>query len=401
MARLVAALFVVLALLPLPARANSVFASGGLGEPELEENARLRALGGAGVAEHGASDFSLVNPASVAEAQHLVLEASLIASRRNVSTVHYGDESASETTFPSVRLVIRLPGAWILGGSFLHGTNGQFGLVRPESTGTPSVVEAEGRGGITYARATLGKRLGPSLRAGVDFEVIGGSYHEEWQRDFVEPGLETARDTIDVTWDRLGRWRFGAQYVKPRWAIGGVYETERRLDLTERERTGASDIRTTGIPLVIPAGFAAGFQVSPTGRTRLVGQYRRQEWSEESLTSDLVSFRPLVRYSVGLERAGNPGARNMLGRMPLRLGGSYLNWPDLLPPAGALDITGGTAKIDEWSVSIGSGLRTKDGGGAIDFALEGGQRGKKEELGATETFFRFGLSLRVSDETWR
>jgi hypothetical protein len=390
----------MVAFAPSRASANSVFGSGGLGEPVLEENARLRALGGAGAAEHGASEFSLVNPASIAEAQHLVLEATLLAARRSVSTLHYGDEIGTESTFPSVRLVVRLPGAWILSGSYLHGTNGQFGLVRPETTGTASIIEADGRGGITYARATLGKRLG-SLRAGVDFDVIGGSYHEEWARDFADPALETARDTIDVTWDRLGRWRFGAQIVRPRWAIGGVYETERRLSLTLRERTGASDLRTTDIPLVIPAGFAAGFQISPTSRLRLVGQYRRQDWNEESLTSDLVSFRPLVRYSVGLERVGNLGSRSILGRLPFRIGGTFLNWPDLLPPAGALDITGGSAKIDEWAVSIGSGLRTKDGGGAIDFSLEGGQRGKKEELGATETFFRLGLSLRVSDETWR
>src|SRR6185503_19497685 len=262
-------------------------------------------------------------------------------------------------------------------------------------------VEVDGRGGITYVRATLAKGLGPSLRLGVDFDVIGGSYHEEWERDFTDPGLETARDTIDVTWDRLGRWRVGAQIVRPHWTLGGVYETERRLTLTERERTAASDIRTTGIPLVIPSGFAAGFQISPGGGARLVGQYRRQNWSEESLTSDLVSFRPLVRYSVGIERPGNRGARSTLGRLPLRIGATYLNWPDLLPPVGALDITGGSAKIDEWSVSLGSGLRTKDGGGAIDFSLEGGQRGAKEELGASETFFRLGLSLRVSDETWR
>jgi hypothetical protein len=34
-------------------------------------------------------------------------------------------------------------------------------------------------------------------------------------------------------------------------------------------------------------------------------------------------------------------------------------------------------------------------------SLEGGKRGDKDQLGALETFFRLGLSLRVSDETWR
>jgi hypothetical protein len=391
----------VLVLVPRSAHANSVYSSGGLGEPSLEENARLRALGGAGAAEHGASEFSLVNPASIAEAQHLVLEATLLAARRSVTTLNYGDETASETTFPSVRLVVRFPGSWILGGSYLLGTNGQFGIVRPESTGAASLVTADGRGGISFVRATLAKRITGALRAGVDFEVIGGSFHEEWSRDFVDPALETARDTIDVTWDRVGRWRFGAQIVRPRWAIGGAYELERRLSITQRSRTAASDIRETGIPLRIPAGFAAGFQLSVGGRGRLVGQYRRQEWDEESLSSDLVSFRPLVRYSAGFERAGNPGSKGLLGRIPIRIGGTFLNWSDLLPPAGALDVTGGSAKIDEWAVSLGSGLRTKDGGGAIDFSLEGGRRGVEEELGAAETFFRAALSLRVSDETWR
>lgn len=395
-------LALALALLaPTLARANSVFSVGGLGEPSLEESARLRALGGAGAAEHGIAEFSLVNPASIAEAQHLVLEATLLAGRRSVSTVHYGDESASETTFPSVRLVVRFPGAWILSGSFLQGPNGQFGIVRAETTGTASLVEVEGRGGISFLRATLAKRLTEALRAGVDFEVIGGSYHEEWTRDFVDPGLETARDTIDLTWDRLGRWRAGIQYVRPGWAIGAAYEAARRVPLTLRERTAASDIRTGSVSLRVPSGFAAGFQVGLGGRRRIVGQYRRQNWGEESLESDLVSFRPLVRYSVGFERGGNPGASSLLGRMPIRLGGTYLNWPDLLPPVGQVDITNGTAKVDEWALSIGSGLRTRDGGGAIDWSLEGGRRGTKEELGATETFFRLGLSLRVSDETWR
>jgi hypothetical protein len=80
-----------LALAAPSARANSVFASAGLGEPSLEENARLRALGGAGAAEHGPASFSLVNPASIAEAQHLLIEATLLQTRREVTTLHYGD----------------------------------------------------------------------------------------------------------------------------------------------------------------------------------------------------------------------------------------------------------------------------------------------------------------------
>ena len=384
------------------ARANSVFSSAGLGEPSLEENARLRALGGAGAAEHGPSNFSLVNPASVAEAEHLVLEATLLQTRREVTTLHYGDETGNESSFPSVRLVFRLPNGLVLGGSYLIGTNGEFQVTRPESTGAASVLRVDGRGGINYLRVTAAAKLFRNLRAGVDYEVVGGSFHEEWVRAFADPNLATNRDTLDVSWDRLGRWRFGVQWVKSWISLGGSYETGRRLPLTERQEAAGTSV-STGNSLGLPEGIALGFELKPRERTRFVGQYRRQNYGESTIESDLVTFRPLERYSIGWERLPKNEGRAGLGlqRIPLRLGFTVLRWPELLPIAGASDIGGGVAAVEEWAASIGTGLRTKDGGGAIDLSFEGGKRGDQDTLGAMETFFRLGLSLRVSDETWR
>ena len=390
-----------LAIAPAPARANSVFSSAGLGEPSLEENARLRALGGAGAAEHGSATFSLVNPASIAEAQHLILEATILQTRRQVTTLHYGDETGNESTFPSVRLVLRLPNGLVLGGSYLTGTSGEFQVTRPESVGTASVVKIDGRGGIDFLRVTAARRIGRNLRAGVDYEIAGGSFHEEWLRTFADPNLLASRDTLDVSWDRLGRWRFGAQWVRSWIALGAAYETGRRLPLTERQKAAGDRVEVSGNSLTLPEGIVAGFELKPRSRTRFVGQYRRQNYGPNTIQSDLVTFRPLERYSLGWERLpineGRPGP----GKIPIRLGFTILRWPDLVPVAGGVDLSSGTAAIEEWSASIGSGLRTKDGGGAIDFSLEGGQRGDKDRLGAMETFFRLGLSLRVSDETWR
>jgi hypothetical protein len=382
------------------ARANSVFSSAGLGEPSLEENARLRALGGAGAAEHGSASFSLVNPASIAEAEHLVLEATLLQTRRQVTTTHFGDETGNESTLPSVRLVIRLPNGLVLGGAYLIGTNGEFQVTRPESSGTASLLRIDGRGGINYLRVTAARKMFRNLRAGVDYEIAGGSFHEEWERTFADPNLATNRDTLDVSWDRLGRWRFGVQWVRSWISFGGAYETGRRLPLTERQEANGSSTES-GNALALPEGIVVGFELKPRQRTRFVGQYRRQNFGAGTIQSDLVSFRPLERYSIGWERLPANGGRPGLNRVPLRLGFTLLRWPDLLPVAGASDIHGGTAPVEEWSASIGSGLRTKDGGGAIDVSLEGGKRGDKDQLGALETFFRLGLSLRVSDETWR
>ena len=383
-----------------PARADSVFGIGGLGEPSLEENAALRALGGAGAAEHGASRFSMVNPASIAEAQHLILEATFLSTHRSTSTVNFGNESAYETSFPSVRMVVRLPAKFILGGSYLLGTSGDFNIDRAESAGAASTLHIEGTGGINYARGTLARKINNRVLAGVDYEIIGGSFREEWTRRFSDPNLSSARDTLEVSWDRLGRWRLGATYAGTGVSIGAVYETGRRLPLTERQRTAGSDESTGGLSLTIPAGFAAGFSASLGSRSRVVGQYRRQQWDRESLTSSAVDFRSEERFSLGLERAAATFG-NKLERVPIRIGATLLRWPDLLPVSGASDISGGVAGVDEWAASIGTGLLTRDRGGSIDLSLEGGRRGSETDLGARETFFRAAISLRVSDETWK
>ncbi|HXL15403.1 MAG TPA: hypothetical protein VN972_04895, partial [Methylomirabilota bacterium] len=100
-----------------PAGANSILSIGGLGEPQLEEAARLRALGGAGVAEHGPRDISLVNPASLSDVDRILLQVTLVPEYRRVSSPTVS-ENVNETTFPSARGIIALPGGIVLGGSY-------------------------------------------------------------------------------------------------------------------------------------------------------------------------------------------------------------------------------------------------------------------------------------------
>jgi hypothetical protein len=214
----------LLACVPAPALANSILSIGGLGEPQLEEAARLRALGGAGVAEHGPRDISLVNPASLADVDHLLLEVTLLPAFRHVTSTS-ASENARETTFPSARGIIALPGRIVLGGSYVSGTNAQFTVLRQEDQGVPSTVKVDGSGGINFVRVSLARRMLPALRIGADWEVIAGSYRESWQRTFSDSGLAVARDTLLVKYPKKGRFRFGAQLVKGAWALGGVYET--------------------------------------------------------------------------------------------------------------------------------------------------------------------------------
>jgi hypothetical protein len=384
------------------ARAGSVFAVGGLGEPTLQEDARIRALGGAGVAEQGPSEFSNINPASIAGSQHLALQATFLSSIRNTKSTRYGSQSAYDPSFPNIRLILKLPKRFVIGASYILGTNADFNIVRPESSGAASTLEIEGAGGIEYARLGLAHVLGKGLSAGVDYEMIGGNYSELWVRRFANPNYLTALDTLKITWDRLGRWRFGLTYAgSGGWSLGAEYETQRTLPLTFRQTTPGTVTLETGRSLTIPSGYAAGFSAPLGGRQRVVGQYQRILWDPSSLESDLVSFRWEERYSVGFERRAPARSANVLGRMPIRMGYTYLRWPDLLPVAGASDISGGTAGVTEWAVSLGSGTYTADHGGRLDFALEYGKRGNLDTLGASESFLRLSISIQVTDETWK
>ncbi len=384
------------------ARANSVYSVGGLGEPSLEEGARLRALGGAGVAEHGERTHSFVNPASIAEAEHLLIEGTILPTYRRVEGATLGSETARETAVPSLRALIRLPKDLVLAGSYLVGTNAHFDLLREEDAGTPSTVRIEGRGGLDLIRVSLARKATPGLRLGVDYEIIAGSYREEWSRDFADTALATARDTLETSYSRQGRWRLGAQYSRGRVTVGGVYETARRLPLTITQRTAGTLVQREGESLTIPSGFAAGFSASVTERLRLVGQYRRANWDRESLASDLVDFRAEERFSFGVERGrALEAGGGFLTRLPIRVGATLLKWPDLLPVSGASSIAGGTAGIKEVAFSIGTGFQSRDKGGAVDLSLEAGSRGNKDDLGASERFVRFALSLQVSDDTWK
>jgi hypothetical protein len=385
-----------------PALAGSVFSVGGLGEPNLQEDARLRALGGAGVAEHGPSEFSNVNPASIAGAQHLALQATFLSSVRNTKSTLYGSQSAYDPSFPAIRLILKLPQKFVVGASYILGTNADNDIVRPESSGAVSSLKIEGNGGIQYARLSVAHALPKGFNAGVDYEFIGGSYSELWVRRFVNPNYNTALDTLKISWERLGRWRLGMTYVaRGGWALGAEYETERTLPLTFRQTTPGSVTIETDRSLTIPAGYAAGFSAPIGARQRVVGQYQRTLWDPSSLESNLVSFQAEERYSIGFERKPRSFGSGVLSRMPLRLGYTYLRWPDLLPVAGASDISGGTSGVTEWAVSLGSGTYTADRGGTIDFTLEYGKRGDLDVLGASESFLRVSISIQVTDETWK
>ncbi len=387
---------------PSIAAADSVFSIGGLGEPQLAEPARIRALGGAGVAEHGPRGFSVVNPASMADVERVLLEGTILPAWRRIDATSFPSETGRETTFPSIRGVIALPGRVVLGVAYVAGTSAQFRVDRQENLGAISTMRIDGSGGMNFARISLARRISPLIRVGLDYDVVSGSYREEWTRTFSDSTLSASRDTLEVTYEKRGRWRLGVQTDYRGVTLGAVFETAKSLPLRATQRTDGSSVSRSAGQLKLPTGFAVGASLPFGERYRGVAQYRRASFGRSTLASTLVDFRAEERTSIGLERLPASGEGvGRFGRLPARVGAYLLRWPDLLPVAGASDITGGTAGVKEWALTLGTGLKSRDNGGTIDLSLEAGSRGNRDELGVRERFVRLAISLQVSDETWK
>jgi hypothetical protein len=387
---------------PKPCAATSIYSAGGLGEPQLEEGARIRALGGAGVAEFGVDRFSQVNPASMAGVKHLIIQGTIVPAFRRAAASGLESENEYKTEIPSLRALVLLPARIAIGASYGVMTDAQFEIDRTESAGTGSALHIQGTGGIQTIRLSVARALTPGLRVGADYEIIAGNFREEWERDFADTNLATSRDTLESRYERQGRWRLGAQASVGKWTLGGVYELERRLPLTSIERAAGTTTEIGGKNLIIPSGFVLGASGPVAPRWALSAQYRRANWERASLASDLVDFRASERYSVGLERLGSrEDNAKWRARLPLRVGFSYLQWPDLLPLAGSASIASGTARVKEWAFSLGTGFATEDKAGIVDLSLEAGKRGDQGTLGVSETFFRAALTLQIGDDSWK
>ena len=140
----------------------------------------------------------------------------------------------------------------------------------------------------------------------------------------------------------------------------------------------------------LPLSWEAGIAVNPYGRWWLSASY----WFRS--VADPVGY-PVLEGNVGdekhigfgIERRARPDG-SVLGRIPLRFGFYYDTW-HLQFPAGH--------DVNSIFLSVGSSVPLRRTTGSIDFTLEFGRTGSKDENLVDENIFRFGLSFSVS-EPW-
>jgi hypothetical protein len=372
--------------LALPASAQSLFATRGLGVPAPPVDARAAALGGIGLGLIG-FNTSLVNPAEIAGITRRGVSAAVQPITTNVD-VEGAESGTAATRFPVLRMLYPVSARLVASlayGSYLEQSWGITTQSQQEIGG--QVVTAtdvlRARGGIAQLRLGAAYTVTPTFAVGAAAGLLTGNIERIAVRAFSGDTLELLRP-----FEQRLSWRYLAPIaaVGARWDVGGFARlsasamTGGRLEAEGVDGT-ATD-RSYGAPLEVAGGASA--QVSP-----LVTVNAGTVWSRVPSTEGSTVASESLRIGGGVEYQG---VRSGLRTYPVRLGARWEQLPYYLQ---------GETQPTEWAAGVGLGFRLGDPANPAalaDLAVERGARsglGGGAVSGVNEQIWRFTFSLSL------
>ena len=365
--------------LAVPAGAQSVLASRGLGYPVEPLDSRSRGLGGVttGLAD---PTPSLLNPASVAGT---LVYGFLVSMQPDHYDATAGAISTSGTTvrFPVLMAVIPASSRLALQVGYGSYLDQHWAVEQADSidltTGRVGVRDRfSSSGGVARFQAGAGYRLTDRLSLGLALDVFTGAAHDSTERTIT--GFLPAQSEVVYSYSGLGaglgaRWQPSAR-TSVSAAVHGGGHIRAESDSVGNERKDYSN------PLSVDAGGSARIGSATT----LVLSGRWAGWS--TVNDELAASggaRDAAAVAGGVEYTGLSLFRKA---MPVRLGGRYgqlpFRWSN-------------TAEFPtERAVTAGLGLGLGGGAASLDASAERGWRGGAA-AGVDEPYWRFSFSLRV------
>lgn len=363
---------------PSSAAAQAGISLLGLGRPDLPVDARMRALGGAGVVAHG-RNLSLLNPAALGRVETSSVLLSFATESRNVEGEVRGDVRG--TRFPVGQLVYPAGGRFVFAlgfGAFLDQdwfVSFEDTLELQEDT-VPFTENRTSDGGVSHLRGSVAFSASDIWQLGIGIDLYAGDVTRTVSRRFDDPAglLNTYRD--HTRWEYRGLGLTGGIVVAPDPTIRLGAAVSWSGDLEARnDSLGAT--REFPMPLRVHGGVS--WRLLPEV-TWLIGA-GLATWSR---AADAVGgAEDTWSIGTGLEV---PLARSQTSRLAVRAGFRRATLP----------FTGGGAQAAESAWSAGAGGELAGGLVHVDAAFDFGARGNVAEVGVRESFRRFSFSLSVS-----
>jgi hypothetical protein len=370
----------------VPAHAQSLFATRGLGVPVAPVDARGAALGSIGVGLLG-FHTSMVNPAELAGLSRRGVSAALQPVSTSVD-VEGAEDGTSATRFPVVSILYPVSPRLVLSlgyGGYLDQTWGVLTqteqVINDETVTVNDLLRSSG--GIAQMRLSAAWTLSPSFVVGAAAGLLAGNVDRIAVRTFADSAnsirfFEERRrwrysaptGAVGIRWDPISRLRLGASLM-----AGG--------DLEARSDDEDAEDRDYGAPLEVNAG--ASLRLSPLLMATAGGA-----WSRVPATSGQTLSSETMRLGGGFEFQG---LRSGLRTYPLRLGVRWAQLPYHFD---------GEEQPTEFGVAGGLGFRLgdpMDPAAVADFAIEraarSGLSGGAIADGVDERLWRLTFSLSL------
>lgn len=373
----------VLVLVPADGAAQSLFAGRGLGYAAEPLDGRARGLGGVGLGlpEGG---LSFVNPAGISAYPAPTLHVTLQPDRFTA------DLGATEMTggtvrFPLIHLVLpyRRWAASVGYSSYLDRNWAvQRDTVLQIGGSEVGVIDRfASHGGVARLRLGGSFDVTPRLSIGAAVDRYTGSANDSTYREFTDAPMRPAIESNAVTFGGHG---YSAGI---RWVPSGAFAAGASLTAGGRLEVEDADPLASGSSYDLPlqAAVGASGRVTPTTLVALSAAW--SGWSSvEGMLPEQGASRDTWTLGAGVEWEAFRTGTNVV---PLRVGYRRAELPFRWDSDSA---AGGWAA--ERAFTFGGGIRLGGGAALLDAAADRGQRGGSD-LGITESFWRFSLSLTV------
>jgi len=368
------------------AQAGSIFSVNGLGEAVYTADARLRAMGGAGLALTEGLSGSLINPALLGG---LKLVAVTCSFRPEALYVRDGQEKNVLTAVRMHDFALYLPlgKRLALGLDLRQQSDFRFKFYQETSVFDKAYTKSvTGTGGTSLASLSLARTFGTSLYVGVRVGHLFGRTTKSWTGDFSDI---TCRDTQTTSkMENAGAQLGGgiALRLGRRFSLGAIFTAAHQVEQKETRSSSFSPTVTEKRTLTYPLTIGLGLAYRPSSKLVAAIDVTGTKWSDFEIDGEPApGFSDVIRVAAGCEfMARKKESTAYIRKIPFRFG--YALEPWYLKTAGG-------KKIYAHFLTLGIGLPFSRHGAHLDASLELGMRGDASSMGAEEKIVRGTFSI--------
>lgn len=381
--------------LPGLAAADSQFGTNGLGVGSMISHARGWGMGGLSTALDDSLRVSFSNPA-LAAGQRQVSMAILYAADRRSAEDGGGDTRYNSSTFPYFAFLVPMGNR--LGLGFGYNLEQDLGSALTNSGVISSGGDVpehtrlfERSGSVFRVPGVVALRPHDNLYLGFRVDAFFANSEERFELDFVESGIETTEERVEISGRGTGGGFGVAWKLPPHLSVGFSYATSVTMNASRRRIGMNGSVASRDIDIGFPERLSAGATLR-WSRFTLGGEVTQARWEDLDDTEQLAplgGYQDVTEWGVGFEFAEDRFGP-LLGRFPWRVGFRS-------SPLSYVTLDGET--IDHYSFTFGSGFNLGRGG-FCDLALEYGLLGDASTVGLEENYYRFVVGFS-GQEPWR